>query len=160
MAAKKMKWSPLRAAALAGPTVAALIIACDTEAPTAIDDALLDVLASPETAADGDGSGNLVSKAVEIMGTLRDGPQPLIFVDGVEVTNEDGALYRSLDPDDIGRIEVIKRATAVGLVGDRAAGGVIHIFTKEYVEELDLEEPQQPAEPQEPSSSPTPPPAS
>ncbi len=47
MAAKKMKWSPPRATALASVTVATLVIACDTEAPTAIDDAIRDVLANP-----------------------------------------------------------------------------------------------------------------
>jgi len=47
MAARKMKWSPLRAVRLAGLTVAAVVIACDTNAPTALDDALLDVLAKP-----------------------------------------------------------------------------------------------------------------
>ena len=48
MAARKMKWSPLRAVTLAGLTLAAVVIACDTNAPTALDDALVEVLASPE----------------------------------------------------------------------------------------------------------------
>ena len=58
MAAKKMKWSPLPAVTLAGLTLAALATACDADAPTGIDDALLDVLANPEAAAEADGSAN------------------------------------------------------------------------------------------------------
>ena len=59
MAAKKMKWSPLRATALGGLALATVFIACDTDAPTGIDDALLDVLSGPEAAADADGAGVL-----------------------------------------------------------------------------------------------------
>ena len=167
MAAKKMKWSPPRATALASVTVAALVTACDTEAPTAIDD----VLANPEAAADADGSGNPVSEVIK--GTLGDGPPPLVFVDGVEVTNPDSLLHGWVDADkrigaddikrievgNIKRIEIFKGEAAAGLVGGRGAGGVIHIFTKEYWEERNLEEPQEPAEPGEPSPSPTLPPS-
>lgn len=131
MAAKKMKWSPLPAVTLAGLTLAALATACDADAPTGIDDALLDALANPEAAAEADGSPNPVSGAVQIRSTLGDGPQPLIFVDGVEVANEDGALFRSLDPDDIESIEIIKGAAAAELYGERAENGVIQILTKE-----------------------------
>ena len=131
MAARKMIWSPLRAVTLAGISVAALVTACDSDAPTAIDDALLDVLANPEAASDADGSGNPVSGALQVRGNLGDGPQPLIFVDGVEVTNEDGALFRSLNPDDIESVEVIKGAAAAELHGERAEGGIIRIITKE-----------------------------
>ncbi len=130
MAAKKMKWSPLPAVTLAGLTLAALATACDADAPTGIDDAL-DALANPEAAAEADGSANPVSGAVQIRSTLGDGPQPLIFVDGVEVANEDGALFRSLDPDDIESIEIIKGAAAADLYGERAENGVIQILTKE-----------------------------
>ena len=62
MAARKMKWSPLRAVTLAGLTVAALVVACDTNAPTALDDALLDVLANPEAAV-GRADGSLTPQA-------------------------------------------------------------------------------------------------
>ncbi len=128
MAAPKMKWTPLRALTLAGLTLAA-VTACDSDTPTAIDDALLDVLANPEAAANADGSGNPVSEAVRI-GGLGDGVAPLIFVDGVEFEGGSGSL-RSLDPDDIERIEVIKGAAAADLYGERAENGVIQIFTKE-----------------------------
>ena len=129
MAAKNVKWSPLRAAMLAGLALATVVIACDAETPTAIDDALLDALANPEAAANADGSGNPVSGALQIRGNLGDGPQPLIFVDGVEL---DGySSLSSLNPDDIESIEVIKGAAAAELHGERAERGVIQIFTKE-----------------------------
>lgn len=130
MAGRKMKWSPLGAVALAGLAMTALVIACDTDSPTAIDDALLDVLANPEAVPNADGSGNPVSDAMRIGGTLGDGPQPLIFVDGVELDAGSAALT-SLNPDDIERIEVIKGTAAAELFGEDAEGGVIQIFTKE-----------------------------
>ena len=159
MAAKKMKWSPLRAVTLAGLTVAALVVACDTNAPTAIDDALLEVLANPEAAADADGAEPASSARNLLIERMNEGPRPLIFIDGVEVTSADGSLragtytvttgggdpyspLSSLNPDDIDRIEVTKGAAAVGLHGERGEGGVIQIFTKE---------------PSEPSASDTPP---
>ena len=129
MAATKMKWTPLRALTLAGMTLVAAVTACDSDAPTAIDDALLDALANPEAAASADGSGNPVSEAVRIGGNLGDGA-PLIFVDGVEFEGGSGSLS-SLNPDDIERIEVIKGAAAADLYGERAENGVIQIFTKE-----------------------------
>lgn len=137
MAAIKMKWSPLRAATLAGLTLAAVVIACDTNAPTALDEALLDVLANPEAAADGDGSGN--PGAVQIRGNPGDGPPPLIFVDGVEVEGGTAALS-SLNPDDIESIEVVKGEAAADMFGNRGERGVIHIHTKSY-------QPSEPAEP-------------
>ena len=131
MAAKMTKWSPPRALTLAGLALtAAVTAACDTDAPTAIDDALLDVLANPEAAANADGSGNPVSEALQIGGNLGDGAAPLIFVDGVELEGGSASL-RSLNPDDIESIEVIKGAAAAGLYGERAENGVIQIFTKE-----------------------------
>ena len=148
MAAKKMKWSPLRAATLAGLTLAAVVVACDTNAPTAIDDALLDVLANPEAAAEGNGSGE---PELFLRSQLNDGARPLIFIDGVEVSNSDLSLqagrYRvttgggpdsplsSLNPDDIDRIEVIKGTAAAALFGERAENGVIQIYTIEPPEQ-------------------------
>ena len=56
------------------------------------------------------------------------GPKPLIIVDGVIVS--DPNFMETLDRDMIDRIEVVKGAAAAALYGDRAAGGVIKIFTK------------------------------
>lgn len=131
MGTRKIHRSPLRALTPAGLTLAAVVTAaCDTDAPTAIDDALLDVLANPEAAANADGSGNPVSEALQISGNLGDGVAPLIFVDGVELEGGSASL-RSLNPDDIESIEVIKGAAAADLYGERAENGVIKILTKE-----------------------------
>ncbi len=127
MAARKMKWSPPRGVALAGLTLAAVVVACDTNAPTALDDALLDVLANPEAAVDADGADS--PGALQIRGALGDGA-PLIFVDGVE-SEAGGAALSSLNPDDIESIEVIKGEAAADLHGERAENGVIRILTKE-----------------------------
>ena len=141
MAAKRMKWSPLRAVTMAGLTLAAVVVACDTNAPTALDDALLDVLADPQAEASADGSLTPRAMAEQVEAArLRSSelgiePRPLIFIDGVEVSNPDFSLgagrytvktgdgdpyspLNSLNPDDIERIEVIKGAAARGLFGD------------------------------------------
>lgn len=172
MAARKMKWSPLRATTLAGLTLAAVVIACDANAPTALDDALLDVLANPEAEASADGSltPRAVAQRLEVerqlqadrfrldLDTLE--PRPLIFINGVEVTNSDLLLRAgkytvttgrddpysplgSLNPDDIDRIEVIKGSAAAALHGERAEAGVIQIYTNEP----------EASEPEEPSAN-------
>lgn len=182
MAAGKMKWSPLRAVTLAGLTLAAVVIACDANAPTALDDALLDVLASPEAEASADGSltPRALAEQAEVarqaerfrfgsrptlppFGSSIPVSRPLIFIDGVEVSNSDLSLeagkytvrtggdpyspLNSLNPDDIERIEVIKGSAATGLFGDGAENGVIQIFTKES----------EASEPAAPSASSSPP---
>ena len=171
MAARKMKWSPPRAVTLAGLTLAAVAIACDANAPTAIDDALRDVLANPEAEVGADGSltPSALAEQVETarraaqLGSDNLGPRPLIFIDGMEVSNSDPSLgtgtytvttggrdsyspLGSLNPDDIERIEVIKGEAARGLFGDGAENGVIQIFTKEP-------EASEPAEPAASSST-------
>ena len=128
MRGRKMKRSPLRAVTLAGLTLTAVVIACDTEAPTALDDALLDVLADPEAAVNADGSDN--PGAIQVRGALGDGVAPLIFVDGVELEAGSAGLS-SLNPDDIESIEVIKGEAAADLYGERAENGVIRILTIE-----------------------------
>lgn len=127
MGGRKMKRSPLRRLTLAGLTLTAVIMACDTGAPTALDDALLDVLANPEAVVNADGADN--PGALQIRGALGDGA-PLIFVDGVELEAGSEALS-SLDPDDIESIEVVKGEAAAELYGERAENGVIRILTIE-----------------------------
>ena len=127
MGTRKITLSPLRAVTLAALTLAAVVTACDTEAPTALDDALLDVLADPEAAVNADGADN--PGALQIRGALGDGA-PLIFVDGVELKAGSDALS-SLNPDDIESIEVIKGDAAADLYGERAENGVIRILTIE-----------------------------
>ena len=127
MGARKINRRPLLAETLAGLTLAAVVMACDTNAPTALDDALLDVLADPEAAVNADGVDN--PGALQIRGALGDGA-PLIFVDGVELETGSAALS-SLNPDEIESIEVIKGEAAADLYGERAENGVIRILTIE-----------------------------
>ena len=125
MGGRKINRSPLRGVTLAGLTLTAVVMACDTNAPTALDDALLDVLANPEAAVNADGADD--PGALQIRGAPGDGA-PLIFVDGVELEAGSEAL-NSLNPDDIESIEVIKGEAAAGLYGERAENGVIQILT-------------------------------
>jgi TonB-linked SusC/RagA family outer membrane protein len=53
---------------------------------------------------------------------------PLILIDGVELTNEDLAR---LNTDDIASFSIMKDATATALYGARGANGVISVTTKE-----------------------------
>ena len=133
MAARKMEWSPLRTVTLAGLTLAAVVIACDTNAPTALDDALVEVLGGPEAtdgeATDGETAGEALSRTARITADTWDGRRPLIFIDGVEV--ESASVLSSVNPDNIERIEVIKGTAAADRFGDQAEAGVIQIFTKE-----------------------------
>jgi len=57
-----------------------------------------------------------------------EGPEPLIIVDGVIVS--DPNFMETLDKESIDRIEITKGEAAKALYGERAAGGVIQIFTK------------------------------
>ena len=56
---------------------------------------------------------------------------PLILIDGVEMTTNDMAR---LNPDDIASFSIMKDATATSLYGSRAANGVILVTTKEGTE--------------------------
>lgn len=53
---------------------------------------------------------------------------PLILIDGVELTSEDLAR---MQPDDIASFSIMKDATATALYGARGANGVIYVTTKE-----------------------------
>jgi len=57
-------------------------------------------------------------------------PDPLILIDGVELTVTDLAR---LQPDDIGSFSIMKDATATAVYGARGANGVILVTTKEGV---------------------------
>lgn len=79
--------------------------------------------------------------------SISQGNMPLIYVDGVRVSNSimmAGARnagvsqgitpFNNINPDDIERIEVVRGAAASTLYGTEASGGVIQIFTKRGVE--------------------------
>src|SRR3546814_281188 len=58
-------------------------------------------------------------------------PDPLILIDGIELTGTDLAR---LQPDDVATFSIMKDATATALYGARGANGVILVTTKEGVE--------------------------
>ncbi len=59
------------------------------------------------------------------LGFVRE--SPLVYIDGVEATGEE---VSGLTPGMIARVEILKAAAAVTLFGERAASGVIQIYTK------------------------------
>ncbi len=61
---------------------------------------------------------------------LGDGPEPLIYLDGIRIGYTEGGVLDMLNPDDIESIEIIKGGAAEALYGSIAAGGVIQIVTK------------------------------
>lgn len=128
--------NPLPGVTLASLTLAAVVIACDSEASTAIGDAP----ANPEAGARADGADPSFPDILR--DNLADGSRPLVFVDHVEISGSDDDFFsslNSLDLNDIARVEIIKGQAAANLAGDRGAEGVIHIFSKEYWEKLDLD---------------------
>jgi TonB-linked SusC/RagA family outer membrane protein len=74
--------------------------------------------------------------------SIEGGTQPLVIVDGVEITNASNRIESGLwgtananrlidiNPDDIESIEVLKGAAAAGMYGSRASNGVVLITTK------------------------------
>lgn len=61
------------------------------------------------------------------LGSVNGSAQPLYIVDGVPVSAE---RFRSLSPDDISNISLLKDAGATAIYGNRGANGVILISTK------------------------------
>ena len=60
------------------------------------------------------------------------GNQPLIYVDGMLVSNpfSHSADLDNLDPDDIESLEILSPAAAVARYGERASAGVVQITFK------------------------------
>jgi TonB-linked SusC/RagA family outer membrane protein len=59
------------------------------------------------------------------LSTFGGNTQPLIIIDGVQ-----GASLKSVDPDDIASMDVLKDASAAAIYGTKAASGVVIITTK------------------------------
>lgn len=59
------------------------------------------------------------------LSTFGSNTEPLIIIDGVQ-----GASLKSVDPQDIASMDVLKDASASAIYGTRAASGVILITTK------------------------------
>ena len=76
----------------------------------------------------GEDNAQFFVRGVTTFGYKKD---PLILIDGVELTSEDLAR---MQPDDIASFSIMKDATATSLYGARGANGVIYVTTKEGVE--------------------------
>jgi TonB-linked SusC/RagA family outer membrane protein len=70
------------------------------------------------------GSGNTIN--IRGINSISQGDGPLYVIDGVALTGD----IRSLNPDDIESVDVLKDAAAAGIYGSRASEGVIIITTK------------------------------
>lgn len=69
------------------------------------------------------------------LGSVTNVAEPLYIVDGVPVSAE---RFRSLAPDDINSISLLKDAGATAIYGNRGANGVILISTKKSPEQADV----------------------
>jgi TonB-linked SusC/RagA family outer membrane protein len=83
------------------------------------------VIAYQRSGEPGQDNAEFFIRGVTSFGYKRD---PLILIDGIEVTTTDMAR---LQADDIASFSIMKDATATSLYGSRAANGVILISTKE-----------------------------
>ena len=140
-------------AALLGGAVVLVAVACETPAPTDLQDAYSRVA---NIRSDGEGPNYILDgisssgDTVFIMGrTLTyTGDDPLIFIDGrllePGLTAEGKTRLSALRPEDVERVEVLKDAAAENIVGPRGArSGAIFIYLKEgaEVDGLDLSGP-------------------
>ncbi len=81
-------------------------------------------------------TGSVASVVIRGASSLKAGSNPLYVVDGV-IVDADKA---TMNPDDIGSIEVLNDASATALYGARAANGVIIITTKEGAKKIEQEQ--------------------
>ncbi|WP_298715292.1 TonB-dependent receptor [Chitinophaga sp.] len=92
---------------------------------TALAGQISGVIAYQRSGEPGADNADFFIRGVTTFGYKKD---PLILIDGVEVTSTDLAR---LQPDDIASFSILKDATATSLYGARGANGVVLITTKE-----------------------------
>ncbi len=92
---------------------------------TALAGQISGVIAYQRSGEPGADNADFFIRGVTTFGYKKD---PLILIDGVEVTTTDLAR---LQPDDIASFSILKDATATSLYGARGANGVVLITTKE-----------------------------
>lgn len=91
---------------------------------TALAGKLAGVIAYQRSGEPGQDNASFFIRGVTTFGYKKD---PLILIDGIEVTSTDLAR---MQPDDIASFSIMKDATATSLYGARGANGVILIVTK------------------------------
>jgi hypothetical protein len=72
------------------------------------------------------------AQAVADRDAATDERRPVIVLDGERVEEPTEALLKSIEVEDIERIEVLKGCRAMAKHGEEAVNGAIHIFTKSY----------------------------
>lgn len=70
------------------------------------------------------------------LGSINGAVEPLFIIDGIPASS---ARYRSLNPNDVDNVTVLKDAGATAIYGNRGANGVIVITTKRAGFDTDLE---------------------
>ena len=95
---------------------------------TALAGNMAGVIAYQRSGEPGQDNADFFVRGITTFGTNTN---PLILIDGVELTSADLARLR---PDDIQSFSVLKDATATALYGARGANGVILVTTKQGVE--------------------------
>lgn len=70
------------------------------------------------------------------LGSINGAVEPLFIIDGIPASS---ARYRSLNPNDVDNVTVLKDAGATAIYGNRGANGVIVITTKKAGYDTDLE---------------------
>jgi len=92
---------------------------------TALAGRMAGIIAYQRSGEPGQDNAAFFIRGVTTFGTGK--KDPLILIDGVEVTTTDLAR---LQPDDVGSFSIMKDATATALYGSRAANGVVLVTTK------------------------------
>ncbi|MEA4917847.1 TonB-dependent receptor [Proteiniphilum sp.] len=95
---------------------------------TALAGNMAGIIAYQRSGEPGQDNADFFVRGITTFGTNRN---PLILIDGVELTSTDLARLR---PDDIQSFSVLKDATATALYGARGANGVILVTTKQGTE--------------------------
>ncbi|MCL3779224.1 SusC/RagA family TonB-linked outer membrane protein [Prolixibacteraceae bacterium JC049] len=83
------------------------------------------VIAYQRSGEPGKDNSEFFIRGVTTFGYKKD---PLILIDGIELTTED---FARLQPDDIASFSILKDATATAIYGARGANGVVLVTTKE-----------------------------
>ena len=95
---------------------------------TALSGRMAGIIAYQRSGEPGKDYAQFFIRGVTTFGYKKD---PLILIDGIELTSQDLAR---MQPDDIASFSIMKDASATALYGARGANGVIYVTTKEGVE--------------------------
>ena len=147
MSEKKRKPYAPHGGLLAAAALVALGVACDVTSPTSLEEAIREVVADGQASEDIQDDARLaeqwydrISRAFRSKAPTGT-PPPIMFVDGRRVSNSGEAPDRtdfgrggpsvSPVPMDFKRVQVLMDSAAREVIGEKAPGGVLRIFTSE-----------------------------